>query len=307
MILCCGEALIDMLPRGLAQEGLVYLPRPGGAVFNTAIALGRLGAPAGFLSGLSTDLFGRTLETALADANVASRACIRSARPTTLAFVALEAGQARYTFYDENTAGRMIMRDDLPAIGDDVRAMLFGGISLVSEPCGGAYEALMDRERHRRVMMFDPNIRAAFIADRKAHVERMHRMVRMADIVKVSEEDLSWLGEGTEPESIVRSWLATGPGLVVVTRGGSEAVAFSQSGVVRTQPRKVDVIDTIGAGDTFNAGLLTALHETGLLTKSAIAGMSDTRIRSAMEFANKVAAVTVSRAGADPPWRREIT
>ncbi|APH73147.1 carbohydrate kinase family protein [Aquibium oceanicum] len=306
MILCCGEALIDMLPRPIGQEGTGYLPAPGGAVFNTAIALGRLGAPAGFFSGLSTDLFGRALEAALASSHVDTRLCLRSARPTTLAFVELEAGQARYTFYDENTAGRMIAPDDLPTIGGDVDAMLFGGISLVSEPCGSAYEALMQREHAARVMMFDPNIRAAFIADKPAHIARMRRMLAMADIVKLSHEDLAWFGEGTDADAVARSWLELGPSLVLVTGGGDDAVAYTKRGHVRVPPRKVDVVDTIGAGDTFNAGILAALHEAGLLAQDRLAELSEAQVRSAVSFANAAAAVTVSRAGANPPWRSEI-
>ena len=168
MILCCGEALIDMLPRTSTAGEPAFSPYAGGAVFNTAIALGRLGVPAGFFSGLSSDLFGIQLKEALAASHVDTAYAHVSPRPTTLAFVRLKDGQATYTFYDENTAGRMLTVDDLPVLGDDVEAMLFGAISLISEPAGSAYEALMARERQGRVMMLDPNIRPNFIPDKAA-------------------------------------------------------------------------------------------------------------------------------------------
>src|SRR5262245_43961277 len=136
MILCCGEALIDMLPRESMAGEPAFAPYAGGAVFNTAIALGRLGVPVGFFSGLSSDLFGQQLREALTASRVSTDYANISDRPTTLAFVRLVDGHATYTFYDENTAGRMLTEGDLPPLAADVQAMLFGAISLIPEPCG---------------------------------------------------------------------------------------------------------------------------------------------------------------------------
>ncbi|MEP4561398.1 MAG: carbohydrate kinase, partial [Nitratireductor sp.] len=196
MILCCGEALIDMLPHPANDGARAYAPQAGGAVFNTAVALGRLGVSVGFFSGLSTDPFGALLDDALRASRVDTRHVRRSGRPTTLAFVTLSNGQAQYLFYDENTAGRMLEPRDLPVLDDAVDALLFGGISLISEPCGSAYEALMARERDRRAIMLDPNIRPDFIADPQRHRTRIRRMMSMSDIVKLSDEDLAWLTGG---------------------------------------------------------------------------------------------------------------
>ncbi len=147
MILCCGEALIDMLPRETASGESAFAPHAGGSVFNTSIALGRLGAPVQFFSGLSSDLFGDVLREEVAASKVDSTPASISDRPTTLAFVKLTDGHASYAFYDENTAGRMLSPEDLPATQAD--ALFFGGISLVVEPCGAAYEAMMlHQQRH---------------------------------------------------------------------------------------------------------------------------------------------------------------
>lgn len=306
MILCCGEALIDMLPRTTADGEPAFSPYAGGAVFNTAIALGRLGVPAGFFSGLSSDLFGIQLKEALAASHVDTGYAHVSPRPTTLAFVRLDDGQATYTFYDENTAGRMLTVDDLPALGDDVEAMLFGAISLISEPAGSAYEELMSRERQSRVMMLDPNIRPDFIPDKARHLRRIRAMMAMADIVKLSDEDLDWFEGVGSHEDTIRSWLERGPKLIVVTHGSRGAVGYTKDHTVTVVPEKATVVDTVGAGDTFNAGLLASLHEQGLLSKAAVGELGAEAIRKALTLGAKAAAVTVSRAGANPPWRHEI-
>jgi len=306
MILCCGEALIDMLPRTTTDGEAAFAPYVGGAVFNSAIALGRLGAPAGFFSGLSSDLFGGQFRDALGASKVSSTYAHTSPRPTTLAFVRLNNGQATYTFYDENTAGRMLTIDDLPKLGSEIEAMLFGAISLISEPAGSAYEEFMRREHEARVMMLDPNIRPNFIPDKAKHLRRIREMMAMADIVKLSDEDLKWFDEAGSHEDVVRNWLDRGPKLIVVTHGSEGAVGYSKAHKVTVMPQKVKVVDTVGAGDTFNAGILASLHEQGLLTKAAIGELAEDAIRKALELGAKAAAVTVSRAGANPPWRHEI-
>lgn len=306
MILCCGEALIDMLPRESRAGEPAFAPYSGGAVFNTAIALGRLGAPVEFFTGLSSDLFGRQLHETLSASRVGARYAHISDRPTTLAFVTLKDGHASYLFYDEGTAGRMLSEADLPALGDEVEAMLFGAISLIPEPCGATYEAFMRREHGRRVTMLDPNIRPGFIPDPGRHAARMRRMIAMADIVKLSDEDLAWFAEAGEPEAVIGRWLELGPKLIVLTRGGQGAIAYTARDKVAVAPRKVDVVDTVGAGDTVNAGILASLHEQGLLSKQALASLSREAVEKAVSLGVTAAAITVSRAGANPPWRREL-
>jgi fructokinase len=306
MILCCGEALIDMLPATTAAGESAFVPHAGGAVFNTAIALGRLGVPAGFLSGLSTDFFGDLLRRTLAESGVDMAHAVAADRPTTLAFVRLIDGQASYAFYDENTAGRMLTAADMPAIQRSVEALFFGGISLIAEPCGSAYEALMAREHANRVTMLDPNIRPGFISDARRHRARLERMIAMADIVKLSDEDLRWFGEEDDADSISSAWLERGPKLLVVTRGREGATAYTLRHRLTVASIPVEVADTVGAGDTFNAGLLAALAERGQLRKQAMTDLSEADLGAALALAAEAAAVTVSRAGANPPWRREL-
>jgi fructokinase len=304
MIICAGEALIDMLPRDLS-DGTGFLPVAGGSVFNTAIALGRLGADVGMVTGLSRDMFGDILLSALVASGVDAAEAVFSDRPTTLAFVTLVDGQARYAFYDEQTAGRMLQPGDMPPLPEMAQALFVGGISLAVEPCATAYEAMVAHAGDR-VVMLDPNIRPDFIADEAIFRARMDRLLARADIVKASDEDLSWLTGHNDLDSGAANLLARGTKIVLITEGPDGARAITARGTVRVPGRPVAVIDTVGAGDTFNAGVLAALQSAGQLSRTGIAGLSEDNLRSALELGVRAAAVTVSRAGANPPWDDEL-
>jgi fructokinase len=306
MILCCGEALIDMLPRQSTLGENAYAPYAGGAIFNTAIALGRLGIPTGFFTGLSDDMLGDVLRETLKASGVDDSPCAISSRPTTVAFVKLVNGSATYAFYDENTAGRMITVDDLPMLGNDIEALHFGAISLIPDPCGGTYEALLAREHEKSVISLDPNIRPGFIKNKQAHYDRIMRMAAQSDIIKFSDEDLEWFGMSGDHDTLAGKWLDIGPKLVVITKGAEGAVGYTRSHKVEVPSEKVTVVDTIGAGDTFDAGVLASLRRDNLLTKAQVASLDEKAIHNALALAAKVAAVTVSRAGANPPWAKEV-
>ena len=307
MILSCGEALIDMLPRTSTEGERAFAPYAGGAVFNTAIALGRLGAPAAFFSGISTDMLGEILADTLESSGVDTGFCARSARPTTVAFVKLVDGQATYAFYDENTAGLLLTQDQLPVLPAQVDALFFGGISLVNDPAASTYAALQAREAAQRVTMIDPNIRLGFIAGKETpYRARIEAMIARADIVKLSDEDLHWLMGAGDVVALANQILTRGPKIVFITEGaaGARAITATQNRFVAAQ--SVVVADTVGAGDTFNAGALCALYEAGALTKSRIAAVSDAELDAALTLGTRAAAITVSRAGANPPWRAEL-
>lgn len=306
MILCCGEALIDMLPRETTLGEKGFAPYAGGAIFNTAIALGRLGTSTGFFTGLSDDMMGDILRETLTSSGVDSSFAAVSSRPTTIAFVKLVNGQATYAFYDEATAGRMLDVSDLPTLDESCNALHFGAISLIPEPCGSAYEALLLREAETRVISLDPNIRPGFIKDAAAHAARIRRMAAKADIIKFSDEDLAWFGKSGDEATLAQEWLQHGAKLVLITRGAEGATGYTAEHTVSVPVVPVQVVDTVGAGDTFDAGVLAALDRKGLLTKSAIATLGAADIEDALTWGVKAAAVTVSRAGANPPFAGEI-
>ena len=302
MILACGEALIDMLPRESTAGEDCFAPYPGGAVFNTAIGLGRLGVDAQFFCGMSSDFLGDILRGALDASGVDHTPSPRMDAPCTVAFVKLVDGQATYAFYDENSAMRTIT--SAPEI--EANALFFGGISLVGDGCGDVFEALMLREAPRHVTMIDPNIRPSFIKDVVAYRSRIDRMMAAADIIKLSDEDLHWLeGEGSLAE-LARGLVAKGAKLVCITQGADGVTGYTANHEVFVPSERADVVDTVGAGDTFNSGTLAGLDRLGCLTKTRIANLSEEEIREALHLGARVAAVTVSRAGANPPTAAEL-
>ena len=307
MILCCGEALIDMIPVPTSQ-GDAFVPHCGGAIFNTAIALGRLGARTGLLTALSRDMFGQQLAAALAASHVDAAHVVTSNRPSTLAFVRLVDGHATYSFFDSGSAGRMLTLAEMPELSDGVSALYFGGISLACEPAANAYAALLARRGSGRAVMIDPNIRPAFIEDEERYRARLGAMCASADIVKVSDEDLNWINPAPlSLEEKVEAILEKGVSLVILTRGALGAYGYLASGeTVHAPAKSVEIVDTVGAGDTFNAGVLAKLAELGLLQKEKLASLSTEALAAALGYGARVAAVTVSRAGANPPWASEL-
>lgn len=306
MILCAGEALIDMLPRETSAGEPAFSPYPGGAVFNTAVALARLGTSTGMFTGLSDDLFGDQLLAHLTGNEVDGRFVVTADRPTTLAFVTLTDGQAKYAFYDENTAGRMLTAEDIPGDLSSVQALFFGGISLAVEPCAEAYAAMCAQYAPEKLVMIDPNIRPGFIRDEARFRARMDQMIAAADIVKLSDEDLHWLAGDGEISDLARGFLAKGPKVMCITEGAKGVTAYTASGELTVASEQVEVVDTVGAGDTFNAGFMASLDRAGLLSKEAAATLDATALRDALSLGSRAAAVTVSRAGANPPYAHEL-
>lgn len=301
MILCAGESLIDMVP-----DNGSFRPLAGGSVYNTAIALGRLGEPVAYLWPISRDPFGDVLLRPLAEAAVNTDLCPRTDRLTTLALVTLTGGEARYSFYDEGSAGRMLAPEDLPPLPGHIEALFAGGISLVPDPCGAAIEALIARDGNRLPVMLDPNIRPFFINDADAYRARLSRLIARSDIVKLSGDDLEWLHPDMTPEDAARQVLSQGPRLVLQTGGAAGARAHWAGDVVSAPAIRTTVADTIGAGDTFNAGVLASLRRQGVLSKEGLATITADQIAAALTLGAQAAAITVSRPGANPPWAHEM-
>ncbi|MGW3136101.1 carbohydrate kinase family protein [Streptomyces sp. NPDC001139] len=300
MIVVAGEALIDLVPQGTgALAGLK--PARGGGPYNTAVALGRLGSPTAFCSRVSRDAFGEALLDGLREAGVEVSAVQRGPEPTTLAVATIDGnGSAAYSFYVEGTADRLFTAP--PALPTGTRAVSFGTCSLVLEPGASAYEELMRAAAEQGVFTaLDPNVRAGLIPDADAYRARFKSWLPSVSLLKLSEEDALWLG-GTP-----REWLAAGPSAVVVTHGGDGLSVFTADGAVHSVPgEKVEVVDTIGAGDTVNAALLHGLAAQDALTAEALRALGADGWTRLLRFAARAAAVTCSRAGAEPPYASEL-
>lgn len=302
-VVVCGEALIDLTP-----DGDRYAAHPGGGPFNTAVALGRLGIPTAFCSRVSDDGFGRLLRSRLTDAGVDQTIVVATGDPTSLAVVTLnERGEADYQFYVEGTADRGLLPEHLPSpLAPTVAAIHFGTLSLVLEPGASTYELLMRREHGQRLLALDPNCRPRLIPDREAYRRRLEGWVELCDLVKVSSADLDWLYPELGRDAVAARWRGLGAALVVITDGGRGATGYLGESRLSVPTPEIVVADTIGAGDTFNAGLLAWLDEHDRLTPAALARLTDDELVDLLGFAAAAAAVTCSRPGADPPWRREM-
>jgi fructokinase len=287
-----------------------YRPLPGGSPFNVAIGLGRLGAPAGFLSRLSTDFFGDLLVETLAGNGVDCRHVKRTTDPTTLAFVSQPgSGEPQYAFFSNGAADRSMTEHDLPvAFDDSVNALhlSLGAIALVTEPAASTFTTLMRRESRRRVLVFDPNIRPGLIPDRSGYAQRVEALVALCDLIKVSRVDLEWLYPGRSIEESAQAWRGLGPRLVVVTLGADGAMGLMAAGKVAVPGREVKVVDTVGAGDSFHSALLAGLDECGALTFDRLPKLELQALPALLARAVRAAAITCSRAGANPPTRREL-
>ncbi|WP_018467806.1 carbohydrate kinase family protein [Calidithermus timidus] len=304
MIITCGEALIDFT--SLHHEGhTVYRPHPGGSLMNVAVASGRLGVPTGFLGKVSRDVFGRLLRQHMHESQVSLEYVVEAREPTTLAFVHLDGGDPEYSFYAGGTADRSLMIEELPAL-PKAAALHFGSISLVLEPTASTLEYLMQQESRHRFLSLDPNVRPGLIPDRSAYLERLEAWLSLVDLVKVSQADLEWLYPGESPKSIAQEWLGRGPALVLVTLGGAGSLALSAGGSALVPVPKVKVADTVGAGDAFMGAALAWLHKQGRLSRSGVEGLGEGELQQLLAFANQVAAINCTRAGADPPWAREV-
>lgn len=307
MILCCGEALIDMLPGTTVDGAPCFVPKAGGAVFNTAIALGRLGADVSLFTGVSNDLFGRLLQSELRASKVGTEHLLSRDAPSSLAFVELNEGQASYTFYTDNAADTSLTQADRPRDLGHVAAMFFGGISLCADPTASTMHAMLRDKAQGCTAMIDPNIRPAFITDERAYRARLQDMIHMCDIVKISDEDLDWLVPQPAETQAKLAALTKGDKLCFVTKGAHGAEAYIGTRKIAHAPAQpAMVVDTIGAGDTFNAAILHGLEQSQALTSCAAGRADESAVQRALELAVRAASVTVSRQGANPPWAQEL-
>lgn len=297
-----GEALIDVIGDDAGLH-----PHPGGGPFNTAVSLGRLGVPVGFVGRLSRDPFGRLLDRRLDESGVDRRYVLHSEAPTPLAVVHTKSdGDHDFSFYLSGTAYADVTVADLPPLEPEVAALYVGTLALATDPPAAAFEHLIERESRSRLVAIDPNIRPAVCGEREAYVRRFHTWAREAHVIKLSDDDADWLYPGVAYETVVETILARGPQLVVLTLGPEGVLARTRAASTRAASPRVNVVDTVGAGDAFGAGLLRRLWETGRLDARTVGLMDDDELADVVTFAATVAALQCSRVGATPPTLDEV-
>ena len=310
MIICAGESLIDMVSFVTENGEVQYSPHVGGSILNSAIALGRLGADAYYCGAVSNDTYGGLIEDCLKDSKVQEDFIIKTNRPTTLAYADVTDGVAKYSFVDEHSAGRLIDEDSLkPFVNkiNNAKALLVGGISLQAEPCGTNWQWLVEQVAGHCVIYFDANIRPDFIEDKDKYLERFERLTRKVDIIKISEEDYSYLYGTKDFQKVSAEWLEGGIKMIVLTLGEKGAkVMYGGGKEIRVGIEPVKAIDTIGAGDSFNAGFLFDLDKQKMLDQEKLASIDTSTLQKTLTFANQVASFTVTQKGANPPWLHQI-
>lgn len=307
MILSCGDALIDFVPVAAADGGEAARPVVGGSCLNVAVGMARLDVPTGFVGGIANDLFGRMIAQHALASNVDLGFATRSDRQTTLAFVRIIAGESQYAFYDAQTASRewTYQRGSMPF--STIEAVHVGSTTLVNETGAAETAALIADARPVSTVSFDPNCRPNLVRDKAAYLERMQAFAASADIVRMSDVDFTYLHGSEAYASRAEALFAQGARLFVVTRGTDGAEAWHRkAGYIKAEAPKIEVVDTIGAGDSFQAALLAALHRQGRLAKGTIENIAADELRRALNFACRCAAVTCTRMGADPPRSGEV-
>lgn len=307
MFLVCGEALMDVFAGSDTPGGIVLDGRVGGSPFNTAIGLARMAQPVAFLSAISRGFLGDRLVRALAAEGVDTSAVQRLDAPTTLGLVGLDAQRVpSYAFYGEGCADRLLSAAALAAIPPGVRAIQVGSYATVVQPVASTLRALVAREHARTLIAYDPNIRLNVQPELAPWREMLAWMLARTHLLKISEEDLALLLPGTGAEDFAAGALRQGVQLVVVTRGAEGAMAWTAQVHASVPPVRIEVVDTVGAGDTFQAALLAWLAEQDRLAPAALGSLARDELESALRFAARAAAITCSRQGADLPRRHEL-
>ena len=317
MMMVCGEALFDVFAGADTRTGLMLDANVGGSPFNVAVGLARLGQRVGFFSAVSTGFAGERLMRALAAEGVDGCATARVDAPTTLSLIGLDAhGVPSYAFYGEGCADRQLTLVDLHRVPAALRVVNVGSYATVVEPIASTLRALVEREREREpkndgrgggaLVAYDPNVRLNVEPDLQRWREQLAWMLPRTDLLKVSEEDLALLQPGTPLDTFAAHALASGVAAVVITRGALGALGWTRAAHASVPPVAVAVVDTVGAGDTFQAALLTWLAERDALRAEALGALTEAALRDALTFAARAAAITCSRRGADMPRRAEL-
>ncbi|MCR8827820.1 carbohydrate kinase family protein [Pseudosulfitobacter koreensis] len=304
-----GENLIDFVQTGEEDGAPLFDANPGGSPFNVAVGLARQEVQTHYVTPISTDALGDTLAERLT-ASGATVAAPRSAAPTSRAVVTLEQGIPAYAFHRDGTAERQVTESSLwDSIPADVSALHCGGLALVDGVDADAWTAVLVQAATRGIFIsFDPNVRASLIHDPAAYTKRVERVLQVAHLVKLSDEDLRWLyPDRPEAEAVAALRAATSAGLVVLTRGPLDTSAYARAAQSTVPvPKVTRLVDTVGAGDTFMATLLAALADRSALSAEVLDGMDQSDLTALLTRAGQAAALNCERSGCNPPSRSEL-
>lgn len=306
-IVICGESLLDVFQDGPTPTGLKLDAVVGGSPLNVAMGVQRMGQRAVFLGAVSRDFLGDRILRSIQDEQISTEAVVLCDAPTTLSLVGVDAqGVPSYRFYGHGGADRQLLPEHLDRLPAEVAAIHFGSFGCVVEPVGSTIRALVEARHGSTVISYDPNVRLNVEPSLDAWRDNIEWMAQRSHLLKLSDEDFERLYPGQAPADLAARWLAAGVSLVMMTRGGEGALAWTRSGSCEVPAPKVKVQDTVGAGDTFQAATLVALAELGRLSPAGLADISIDDVRRVADFAANAAAITCTRRGPDLPRRAEL-
>jgi fructokinase len=326
-----GESLIDFVPLNATNQGesvsgagvkpedrgkvlsgsaadTDFRMHSGGSILNVAVGLARLGHHVAFAGKIAEDYFGRHLLLTLKTEGVETRFVSTTKAQTALAFVAMEEGEPVYSFYGDGTADTLLTVDDVPeSLYQETSILHVGSISLVRGTTPATVLETFERLKGKALLSLDPNIRVSLIHDESAYRALLHRLIALTDILKLSYVDLAWLLHGISVEESMLHLSGLGPALVIITQGEKGVLARSGSSqALQVSTFPVTVIDTVGAGDTFCAGLLARLADQAILSRERVLALTEQELRAVISFASAAASLNCTREGADPPRRSEV-
>lgn len=332
LVTCMGESLIDFVPLNAAGQGEgVFGPGggkpedqgevllkgamrtdfrmyPGGSIFNVAVGLARLGQHSAFAGKIAEDFFGHHLLRTLKTEGVDTRFVTTAKAQSALAFVTVEEGEPAFSFYGEGTADTLLTADDVPeTLYQETAILHVGSVSLLRGTTPATVLATVERLKGKALLSLDPNIRANLIHDEPKYRALFQHLIAFTDILKLSDADLAWLLPGASVEEALLHMCGLGPALVIVTQGEKGIVARSGSShTIQVPTVPVCVIDTVGAGDAFCAGVLAWPADQAITARERVLALSEPELRAVLNFASAVAALNCAQAGANPPRRSEV-
>ncbi len=310
MFIVCGEALFDVFIAEDVNPSATVLPlsaQAGGSPFNVAIGLRRLGQSVALLTGISDDFLGDRLMAVLEAEHVSTHLIARKHAPTTLGLVQKNAdGVPNYAFYGNGAADRLVDLADINKDIQGVKGIHLGSYSLVVSPTADTLLTLAQQQSGKCLLTLDPNVRLNVEPNLDIWRKRISQLVPLMDVVKISIEDLESLYPNVEPDSILQGWLTQGVKLVALTRGAEGALLWSHQARIELPAPTIKVVDTVGAGDTFQAVLIDKLLELGVETADWQQKLNATVLTTIGQTAIQAAAITCSRQGADMPSQAEV-
>jgi fructokinase len=331
LVTCMGESLIDFVSLDATDHGeslfgtggrpedrkkvvpesavsTDFRMHSGGSILNVAVGLARLGHHVAFAGKIAEDFFGHHLLLTLKTEGVDTRFVSTAEAQTALAFVAMEKGEPVYSFYGAGTADTLLTADDVPeSLYQETALLHVGSISLLRGTTPATVLETFERFKGKALLSLDPNIRASMIHDEPAYRGLLQRLIALTDILKLSNVDLAWLLPGASVEESLLHLCELGPALVIITQGEKGILARSGSShTLQVSTFPVTVIDTVGAGDTFCAGVLARLADKAILSREGVLALTEQELQAVISFASAAAALNCTREGADPPHRSEV-